>query len=47
MGNPLLRLSEVLDESLQKLSIANQKYDNAEYDNNDAADANGHMILMC
>ena len=37
-----------IDESLQKLSIASQKCDNAEYDeDDDAADADGHMILMC
>ena len=39
-------MDDQIDESLQKLSIANQKCDNAEYDD-DAAFADGHMILMC
>ena len=40
-------MDDQIDESLQKLLIANQKCDNAEYDNDAAADADGHMILMC
>ena len=42
-------MNNQIDESLQKLSMANQKSGNAEYDDGDdaAADADGHMISMC
>ena len=40
-------MDDLIDESLQKLSIANQKCDNAEYNDAVAAEADGHMILMC
>ena len=40
-------MDDLIDESLQKLSIANQKCDNVKYDDDAATDANGHMILMC
>ena len=40
-------MDDKIDESLQKLLIANQKCDNVEYDDDDAPDTDGHMILMC
>ena len=42
-------MNDKINESLQNLSMANQKCDNAEYDDDDdaATDADGHMIPMC
>ena len=43
-------MSEQIDVSLQKISIANQMCDNMDLHNNDAAAndaADGHMIPMC
>ena len=40
-------MNDYIDETIKKLWIANQKCDNADYDDAAAYDADGHMMPMC